>query len=99
MASGIKQTTINGYTGFLVNYTSSFTPPFTAFVYLVVNNAAGQTVYVSFGTFEFTGNATQVQGFIGVSTPLQPGTYTANIFATTSTRISVSATSSLPLTV
>ncbi|MDE1852985.1 MAG: hypothetical protein KGI38_04455 [Thaumarchaeota archaeon] len=95
--SGIKQTTINGYPGVLVNYTSTFTTSFGAFVYLDLMNSAGQTVYWNVGYCSFSASQ-QVQCFVAIAATVAAGSYTAKVFATTTTNVPVSTTGSLSVT-
>jgi hypothetical protein len=96
--SGIKQTTINGIGGVLVNYTSTFSTSFSSFVYLYLVNPAGQTVYVGLGTCSFA-PAQKVQCFAAIAGAVPTGHYTANVFVTTTTGVPVSSTSSLSITI
>lgn len=94
--SGIKQSTIGGYNGVLVNYTSSYSSSFTALVYMDVINSLGQSVSWSVVTCSFSANQ-KVACFVVASSAIPTGMYTANVFATTSSSVPVSVTSSLPV--
>ena len=95
--SGMKQATIHGYSGILVNYTSSYSSSFTAFLYVNVVNSAGQTVYWNIASCSFNPNQ-MVPCFVTLSSSVPAGTYTARVFATSTSNVPVSVTSSLSVT-
>lgn len=99
-ATAVTQANISGYQGALVNYSSSLSSTFSAFVYLEVADHAGHAVYINFATVKFVnGSFTNwVQGFVGITPPLPKGNYTALVFATTNSSIPLSTTTSLKLT-
>ncbi len=95
--TGIKATSISGYSGVLVDYNDTSSTSFVGFVYLALVNSMGQTVYVNIGTCNFS--AGHVVGcFVGVSPTVAAGTYSARVFATTTASVPVSATGSIQLT-
>jgi hypothetical protein len=96
--SAIKQATINNYKGVLVNYTSTYSTPLGAFVYLDVVNSAGQTVSWSVGYCSF-GAGQKVQCFVTISPTVQTGNYTAWVFATTNSSIPISTFNSVKVTI
>jgi hypothetical protein len=95
--SAIKQSTVNGFTGVLVNYTSTFSTSIGTFVYLDLANLGGQTVYWNVGTCTFAANQ-KVQCFVPIAPTVAKGTYTASVFVTTNSNIPISTTTSLQLT-
>jgi hypothetical protein len=97
-SSGLKETTLEGYQGVLVNYTSTYSSPFAAFVYMDVVNSAGQTVYWNLGYCSFQ-PIQKVGCFVAIGTTLLKGIYNVRIFATTNSSVPVSVTSSLQMTV
>jgi hypothetical protein len=92
--SGLKQVTINGYKGVLVNYTSSLSSSFAGIVYMDLFNSVGQVVYWNLGSCSFSQN-TLVKCFVSISPSVASGSYTAAIFAVTSTGIALSSTNSV----
>ncbi|MDE1858425.1 MAG: hypothetical protein KGI26_05115 [Thaumarchaeota archaeon] len=97
-ATGIVQTTISGYQGVLVNYTSAFPTTFSGFVYLDLTNAAGQTVAWNVAYCGFSASA-KAQCFVSIPLSTAAGSYNAHVFVATSTGVAVSATSSVKVTV
>ena len=95
--SAIKQTTINGYNGVLVNYTSTYSSPIGAFVYLDLASSAGQTVYWNVGACNFAPGQ-KAQCFVVIASTVPKGIYSASVFATTNSSIPISATASLQVT-
>lgn len=95
--SGSRLTTIDGNRGILVNCTSSLASPFDGIIYMDLTNAQGQTVYWNLGSCNFS-QGTLVQCFVSISSSVAPGSYTAFIFATTSTGVALSTTSSFKVT-
>jgi len=95
--SGAKQTTIGSYNGVLVNYTSTFASS-VAFVYLDLVNSAGQTVYWNVCSSSLTAGQ-QSQCFVTISAAVASGNYTAWVFVTTNSGISVSASGSVKVTI
>ena len=96
--NSIAQTRIGGYQGVLVNYTSTFTSSFDAFVYMDLTNAAGQTVGWNVGYCNFAPSAS-AKCFVAVPITLASGTYTAHVFAATSTGVAVSVESTVTVTI
>ena len=96
--SGMKYATIGGYSGVLVNYTSSISTSFVAFVYIDLVNSAGQTVYWNVGYCSFAANQ-KVQCFVPISSTGPGGDYTASAFATTTSNVPVSSSGSLSITI
>jgi hypothetical protein len=97
-ASGIKQVTIGPTSGILVNYTSSLTNSFTAFVYLDLVSSEGQTVYVNVATCNLQ-QGQLVQCFVSLSSSIPAGAYTLELFATTTDNVPVSTSGTLHVTV
>jgi hypothetical protein len=95
--SGMKETTINEFPGVLVNYTNGFSTQFSSFVYLDLVNQAGQTVYWTVGTCNFSAGE-GAQCFVAFSSA-PSGNYTADLFATNTSGVPVSTTSSLSVTI
>jgi len=95
--SAIKQSTVNGIAGVLVNYTSSYSTSIGTFVYLDLANSAGQTVYWNVGTCAFTADQ-KVQCFVPIASTVAKGNYTASVFVTTNSNIPISRTTSLQVT-
>ncbi len=95
--SAIKQTTVNGFSGVLVNYTSTYSASIGTFIYLDLVNSGGQTVYWNVGTCNFAANQ-RVQCFVPIVSAVAKGMYTASVFVTTNSSIPISATSSLQVT-
>lgn len=98
MQSGMKETTIAGYSGVLINYTNGLSTRLSSFVYVYLVNRAGQTIYWGVGSCNFSAGE-EVQWFAVFSSTVSSGNYTANLFVTTSTGVPVSTTSSLSVTV
>ena len=90
----MKQASIRGFSGVLVNYTNGFPASFTALVYLDLVNSEGQTAGVSLGTCGFQGNQT-VSCFVTLPISVPTGNYTAWIFATSLANVPVSIESSI----
>ena len=95
--SGMKLVTINSYQGVMVNYTSTYSGSFNAFVYLALISHSGQVAYWNVASCSFTGSEL-VQCFVSISPSVPSGAYTAHVFATTAMHVPVSSTSSLPVT-
>jgi methionine-rich copper-binding protein CopC len=94
----MKQATIGPSSGVLVNFTSSLTSAFTAFVYLDLVNSAGQTVNVNYANCNLQqGQPTQC--FVNLSSSIPSGNYTAKLFAVTTDNVPVSTTGTLRVTV
>ena len=83
--------------GVTINYTSTYTSPFVAMVYLDVVNSAGQTVGVSIGSVNFSTNET-IAAFVAFPSSGLNGTFTAKVFAVSNTGVPVSVTSSMNVT-
>ena len=96
--SGIRQTTISGYNGVLVNFTNTLPTAMTAFAYIDLANSAGQTVYWNVGSCSLTPSHV-TQCFVSISPAVPAGNYTASVFATTGTGIPVSTVTSVKVTV
>lgn len=96
--TGIKHTSIGGYSVVKVNYTSSFTAHFVSLVYLDLTNKAGQTVYVSIVSGNFSASG-KLSFFLPLSSTLAAGNYTAKVFATSTSNVPVSTTGTLKFTV
>jgi hypothetical protein len=92
--SGVTQTTINGFPGVLVNYTNSLTVSLNTFIYLDLVNSVGQTVYWNVETCIFA-SIQKVQCFVPITPTLPSGTYSARVFATSSTYVALSTTTTL----
>jgi hypothetical protein len=93
--SGAQKTTIASFTGVAITYNNTESSPLFVFVYLDLENSAGQTVYV----WPVSGNISShgtVTFFIPISGPAS-GNYSATLFATTSSGVPVS--SSVTITV
>jgi hypothetical protein len=95
--SGMKQASISGYNGVLVNYTNTYPSSFGAFVYLDLTNAAGQTVYWYLTYFPFAAGQ-MGQPFVQISASVPAGNYTAWVFVATTSGIPVSTLSSVKVT-
>lgn len=90
-----SQTIVDGYTGVQINYTNTYSQSLSAFVWVVVHNAAGQTVGI------FVGSAIMNSGAaLAVFVPtfnLPAGSYAATVFATTTSSVAISQTSTVSL--
>ena len=93
VATGAEESTQLGTTGVVVNYSNTMSIPISAIVFLYLTNSAGQTVGIQFfaSSFPAGGNGTIFLGLAGVT----PGTYTASLFATTSSLVPVSPVTTL----
>jgi hypothetical protein len=91
VVSGIRETTVGGFNGVVVNYTSTFASSFTAFVYLDLTNSLGQSVSVNLGFCSFSASQ-EVGCFVALGTNVPTGVYTAHVFATTTGNVPVSLT-------
>ncbi len=96
--TAISQANLSGYPGVLVTYNDTSTTSFTGFVYLVLLNSTGQTVYLSIGTCNLVYNQNR-SCFVGVSSTVPSGVYTAKVFATMTENVPVSTTGSIQITV
>jgi hypothetical protein len=96
--SGIEQKTINISNGVLVNYTSTYSSSLVAFVYLDLANSAGQTIYWNVASCTFAANQ-MVQCFVIIASTVPKGIYTASVFATTTSSVPLSTTSSVQVTI
>ena len=94
----ISWTQLRSYTGVLVNYTSAFPTAITAIVYASVLNTSGQTVAVSVGTCNFGGNQS-ASCFVAFLSTFPTGTWKVDVFATTTSSVPISTTSSIEFTV
>lgn len=90
---GAAKTTIAGFTGVVINYNNTYSVSFSAFVYLVLVNSAGQTVYWTAAGCSVPGNSPG-QCFVPIYGALS-GTYTANLFATTNFGVPISVVDTL----
>jgi hypothetical protein len=97
MESGLAQTTEQGLPAISVTYVSNSTQALNCIVYLSLQNKAGATVYLASLSMPLVskGNATVTISFGG----LDPGTYSARVFAITSKGVPVTETSVLDVTV
>ena len=93
VATGAAETTQLGTEGVVVNYSNTMTIAVSAVVFLYLSNSAGQTISIQFfaSSFSAGGNGTIFLGVAGV----MPGTYTASLFATTSSLVPVSPVTTL----
>ena len=96
--TGIKNATINGISGVLVNYTDSSTFSFTGYLYFDLLSHNSQSVAVSVATCNLVAGQT-VSCFVVIPSSVAPGNYTARVFATTNQTIAISTLSSTQVTV
>ena len=96
--SAIRQATISGYNGVIVNYTNTYSSSFGAFVYLDLVNSAGQAIYWNVGYCSFSAHQ-EALCFVLISSAVPKGNYTAWVFATTNSSIPVSLPGSLKVTI
>jgi hypothetical protein len=89
--------TINQNKAVQTSFTNTSNAPVTAIVYAVVHNAAGQTV--AYSTATITANAGASATAYDVLFGLAPGTYSVNIFATSTGGTAISTTSTVTVTV
>ena len=95
-ASSVAEASLAGYQGVLVNYTSSFSANFTAFVFVDLYNQAGQSLFVNVATCAFSA-AQEVPCFVPFYPSVPAGSYTATVFAASNASVPVSTTSTLSI--
>ena len=93
VAIGATETTQAGTKGVIVNYNNTLASPVVAFVYIVVTNSVGQTVFVQVngGVFSAGENKTIFFGMSGMSS----GTYSATLFVASANLVPLSVASSV----
>jgi len=78
-------------------YTNNSNAPQTAFIYAVVHNALGQTVYYTTATITTSAGGSQTGQLVLFG--LAPGTYSATVFVVSSSGTALSATSTVSVTI
>jgi len=97
--SRMRQATIGGYTGVVVNYTSHLGGGYLVLVYLtLVNATTGQAAYVGVGSCNLPPGQ-QTQCFVATSPSVPTGIYTASVFAVNTDNVPLSTTSTLQVAV
>jgi hypothetical protein len=91
------QASKGGYNGVEVGYTSEYAQPLSALVWVVARNGAGQAVGIYVGSL--TANPGQSVMVFVPTFSLVSGDYTATVFATTTSFVAISASSTVALTV
>jgi hypothetical protein len=94
VASGLKWTSIAGYQGIEINYTNSYSAPQTAIILVDITNSAGQTSVVAAGAASFSANQLVIC-FVPVVGLTAGATYSASVFATTTSNVPISTVSTL----
>jgi hypothetical protein len=89
----IQQSTV----GVIISYNSTYTSSLPTFVHMSLLNGAGQTVTLESTGAVFSANAS-LTFFFGL-TGFQPGNYTAQLFATTTTGVAISGVNAVNLTI
>jgi len=89
VSTGMKQTTLGGFSGVLLNYTNTLSSPLTTLVYMDVLNSVGQVAGVNAATCNFAANQT-VSCFIVFPSSVHSGNYSVQVFATTASGVPVS---------
>ena len=89
------QTSIGGFAGVQVSYTNTYSQSMSAFVWVVVKNSNDQTVGIFVGAM--TMNSAQTVAAFVPTFNLASGSYSAAVFATTTSSVAISGTSTVPL--
>jgi hypothetical protein len=89
--------TISGYKTAVTSWTNNSNAPVTAIVYATARNAAGQTVLISTGTITASAGASATA--YDVLFGLPSGTYTVNLFVTSTGGVAISTSSTATVTV
>ena len=97
-SGGMKQTTLSGYSGVILNYTNTLSSPLTTLIYMDVLNSAGQVVGVNVATCNFASNQT-VSCFVVFPSSVPSGSYSVQVFATTASGVPVSETQTAPVAI
>ena len=97
IATAASQSVLGGFSGVQVGYTNNYLKPIAGFVWVVVKNSAGQTAGVFVGSITVN-QATTISVFVPTFN-LPSGSYVANIFATTTSFVAISVSTSSTLVV
>jgi len=87
----------SGNTIISATFTNNSNAPQTAYIYAVVHNAAGQTVYYTTATITPGAGASQTGQLVLFG--LAPGTYSATVFVVSTSGTALSTTSSVSVTI
>jgi len=86
-----------GNTLIQASFTNNSNAPQTAYIYAVVHNALGQTVYYTTATVSPAAGATQTGQLVLFG--LAPGSYTATVFVVSTSGTALSTSSTVSVTI